>query len=268
MTTATPMPPKPCRPSASRSSAGCVGGYFLSKIVNAILAFFFKGFNKTFDYAIAAYGKTVAGLLRVAVIVLLVYGGLIALTLMGFNAMPKGFIPDQDKGYLVLNAQLPDGASLARTDDVIKRLSEMARKTEGVAYTIDLPGYSTLLSTNISNVGGMFVILDQFEDRAGKAGLSSPEIAAKLRGQIREVMDARIGVYGAPPVDGLGSTGGFKLQVQDRRGAGLRSLAGSVQNLAFQGGQDPSLGGLFSSFSVSQPQIFVDIDREKAKAQK
>src|SRR5258705_6924589 len=114
----------------------------------------------------------------------------------------------------------------------------------------------------------MSVIRDQFEDCAGKAGLSGPEIAAKLRGQIREVMDARIGVYGAPPVDGLGSTGGFKLQVQDRRGAGLRSLAGSVQNLAFQGGQDPSLGGLFSSFSVSQPQIFVDIDREKAKAQK
>jgi len=249
-------------------AAGCIVGYFLSKIINAILAVLFKGFNKAFDYAIAAYGKTVAGMLRVAVIVLLVYGGLIALTLMGFNAMPKGFIPDQDKGYLVLNAQLPDGASLARTDDVIRRLSEMARKTEGVAYTIDLPGYSTLLSTNISNVGGMFVILDQFEDRAGKAGLSGPEIAAKLRGQIREVMDARIGVYGAPPVDGLGSTGGFKLQVQDRRGAGLRSLAGSVQNLAFQGSQDPNLAGLFSSFSVSQPQIFVDIDREKAKAQK
>src|SRR5258705_8887919 len=114
----------------------------------------------------------------------------------------------------------------------------------------------------------MSVIRDQFEDCAGKAGLSGPEIAAKLRGQIREVMDARIGVYGAPPVDGLGSTGGFKLQVQDRRGAGLRSLAGSVQNLAFQGSQDPQIDCLISSFSVAQPQIFVDIDRQKAKAQK
>jgi multidrug efflux pump len=136
-----------------------------------------------------------------------------------------------------------------------------------VAYTIDLPGYSTLLSTNISNVGGMFIILEPFEDRAGKAELSGPEIARRLRAQIRDVLDAKVGVFPAPPVDGLGSTGGFKLQVQDRRGAGLRSLGGAVQNLAFQGNQDPSLAGLFSSFSVTQPQVFVEIDRDKAKAQ-
>jgi multidrug efflux pump len=246
---------------------GVLAGFFVSKFVNLILGKLFQGFNKAFDYAIAAYGKMVAGLLRVAVIVLLVYAGLIALTLMGFNAMPKGFIPEQDKGYLVLNAQLPDGASLSRTDNVIQRLSEMARKTDGVAYTIDLPGYSTLLSTNISNVGGMFIVLSPFEERAGHPELSGPAIAKKLREQIREYMDARIGVFPAPPVDGLGSTGGFKLQIQDRRGAGLRSLAGGVQNLAFQGTQDPQLGALFSSFSVTQPQIFVDIDREKAKAQ-
>jgi multidrug efflux pump len=248
-------------------AVGAIVGYLLSKIINKMLGAFFKGFNKSFDVAINAYGKTVAGMLRVAVIVLLVYAGLIALTLMGFNAMPKGFIPEQDKGYLVLNAQLPDGASLGRTDAVIQRLSEMARKTEGVAYTIDLPGYSTLLSTNISNVGGMFIILDPFEDRAGHEEVSAPVVAAKLRAQMRDVLDARVGVFGAPPVDGLGSTGGFKLQVQDRRGAGLRALAGAVQNLANQGNQDPRMAGLFTSFSVSQPQIFVDIDREKAKAQ-
>jgi multidrug efflux pump len=246
---------------------GLIAGYLLAKFVNMLLGGLFRGFNKGFDIAIAAYGKAVAGLLRVAVIVLLVYGGLIALTVMGFNAMPKGFIPEQDKGYLVLNAQLPDGASLARTDALVKRLGEIARETEGVAYTIDVPGYSTLLSTNISNVGGMFIILQPFEDRKGKDALSSTAISMKLREQFREVLDARIGVFNAPPVDGLGSTGGFKLQVQDRRGAGLRSLAGAVQNLAFQGNQDPSLAGLFTSFSVTQPQIFVDIDREKAKAQ-
>ncbi len=248
-------------------AVGAIVGYLVSKIINKMLGALFKGFNKSFDLAINAYGKVVAGMLRVAVVVLLVYAGLIALTLMGFSAMPKGFIPEQDKGYLVLNAQLPDGASLGRTDAVIQRLSEMARKTEGVAYTIDLPGYSTLLSTNISNVGGMFIILEPFEERAGKKELSAPVVAAKLRAQIRDVLDARVGVFGAPPVDGLGSTGGFKLQVQDRRGAGLRALAGSVQNLANQGSQDPRIAGLFTSFSVSQPQIFVDIDREKAKAQ-
>ncbi len=249
-------------------AVGIIAGYLLSKIVNTLLGGFFKGFNKAFDIAINAYGKTVAGMLRLAVIVLLVYGGLIALTFMGIKAVPKGFIPDQDKGYLVLNAQLPDGSALGRTDAVIKRLSEIARKTEGVAYTIDMPGYSTLLSTNISNVGGMFIILKPFEERAGIEELSSTAVAARLRKQFSEVMDAKVGIFGAPPVDGLGSTGGFKLQIQDRRGAGLRSLAGAVQNMATTGSQDPKIAGLFTSFSVSQPQLFVDIDREKAKSAK
>jgi multidrug efflux pump len=249
-------------------AVGFIVGYLVSKPINMILGGLFKGFNKGFDIAIGAYGRTVAGLLRVSVIALVVYAGLIVLTVLGFKAVPTGFIPDQDKGYLVLNAQLPDGASLGRTDAVIQRLSDIARKTEGVAYTIDLPGYSTLLSTNISNVGGMFVILEPFEDRAGKKELSSPVVAAKLRQKFTEELNARVGVFGAPPVDGLGSTGGFKLQVQDRRGAGLRSLAGAVQNVAQQGSQAPGIAGLFSSFSVTQPQLFVDIDREKAKASK
>src|SRR6185369_11606002 len=133
---------------------------------------------------------------------------------------------------------------------------------------IDVPGYSTLLSTNISNVGGMFIILEPFEDRAGHEELSASAVAMRLRKQFAEVLDARVGVFGAPPVDGLGSTGGFKLQVQDRRGAGLRSLAGAVQNLAQVGSADPKIAGLFTSFSVTQPQVFVEIDREKAKAAK
>jgi multidrug efflux pump len=246
---------------------GVVGGLLVAKFVNMLLGGLFKGFNKAFDVAIAAYGKTVAGLLRVSVIVLLVYGGLIFLTVLGFNAVPRGFIPDQDKGYLVLNAQLPDGSSLGRTDDVIKRLSEIARKTDGVAYTIDVPGYSTLLSTNISNVGGMFIILKPFEERAGKKELSANAVAQRLREHFAEVLDARIGVFGAPPVDGLGSAGGFKLQVQDLRNAGLHSLAGATQNLAQVGSQDPRVK-LQTSFSVTQPQVYVQIDREKAKAQK
>jgi multidrug efflux pump len=247
---------------------GLVAGFLVAKFVNKVLGAFFRGFNKAFDFAINAYGKAVAALLRITVVVLIVYGGLIGLTVMGFNVVPKGFIPEQDKGYLVLNAQLPDGASLERTDAVVHRLSEICRKTEGVAYTLDLPGYSPLLSTNISNVGGMFIILDPFAERAGVKELSAPAVAAKLRQQFREVLDARVGVFGAPPVDGLGSTGGFKFQVQDRRGAGLRSLAGAVQNVALQGNQDPRMAGLFTSFSVAQPQVYVDIDREKAKAQK
>jgi multidrug efflux pump len=209
----------------------------------------------------------VRSLVRVGFIVLVIYGGLLALTVWGFNVTPKGFIPEQDKGYLVINAQLPEGASLDRTDKMVAQISEVARKTKGVAYTIDVPGYSILLGTNISNIGGMFVILDPFEERAGVAGLGANDIAVQLRQKFSAFQEARIGVFNAPPIDGLGATGGSKLHVQDRRAAGLAALEGSVQSVVEAGQRDPTFAGLFSSFGVAQPQLFVDIDREKAKAQ-
>jgi multidrug efflux pump len=246
---------------------GVVVGWVLAFVVNRALGAFFRGFNWVFDVTINGYGKAVGVLLRLSVIALAVYCGLMALTYLGFKAVPVGFIPEQDKGYLVLNAQLPDGATLDRSDRLIRELSKLAREDEGVAHTIDLPGYSVLVSTNISNVGGMFVILKPFEERAGKPGLSGPEVAARLRSKFASFREARVALFGAPPVDGLGSTGGFKLQVQDLRGAGLRSLQGAVQTLVDEGNRDPRLVGLFSSFSVTQPQLFIEVDEEKAKAQ-
>ena len=243
--------------------------WFVAEVVNALLAASSRGSTRLRRRDRRLRQDRRGVLLRIAVIVLLVYGGLIGLTCVGFKAVPMGFIPEQDKGYLVVNAQLPDGASLERTDAVVQRLSEIARKTPGVAHTIDLPGYSTLLSTNISNVGGMFVILEPFEERAGNAELSATAIADELRKQFAPMLDARVGVFGAPPVDGLGSTGGFKLQVQDRRSAGLRALQGAVQNLALPGQPATRSWPACSAASAStQPQLFVDIDREKAKAQK
>ncbi len=252
-------------------AAGAAAGWFLAGLVNRALGAFFAAFNWAFDRVIDAYGRSVALFLRISVIALLVYGGLMGLTYLGFQAVPVGFIPDQDKGYLVVNAQLPDGASLDRTDKIIKQMSAIARDAEkvpGVWHTIDLPGYSALLGTNISNVGGMFVILEPFEERKGDPQQSATAIAAKLREQYRDIRAGRITVFGAPAIDGLGTTGGFKLQVQDRSGAGLRALQGAVQNLADQGNADPRLVGLFSSFTVNQPQLFVEIDRDKLKAQK
>ncbi len=246
---------------------GAIAGWLAGVIVNALLGAFFKVFNWLFDVTINVYGKLVAGLLRISFVALLVYGGLMALTVVGFRAVPVGFIPEQDKGYLVLNAQLPDGASLDRTDKVIRQMSEIARAEEGVAHTVEVPGYSVVLGTNISNVGGMFVVLDPFEERAGKPELSAPAIMSRLQKKLNEITTARAGVFGAPPVEGLGTTGGFKLQVQDRRSAGLRSLQGSVEHLADEGNRDPRLAGLFTSFSVTQPQLRVDVDEEKAKAQ-
>ncbi len=247
---------------------GAIAGWFAGILVNSLLGVFFRGFNWMFDVTINVYGRLVGGLLRISFVALLVYGGLMGLTYLGFRAVPIGFIPEQDKGYLVLNAQLPDGAALDRTDKVVREMSKIAREVPGVAHTIDLPGYSAVLGTNISNVGGMFVILDAFEKRAGKAELSAPAIMGQLRQKFSTITAARVGVFGAPPVEGLGTTGGFKLQVQDRRSAGLRALQGAVENLADEGNRDPRLAGLFTSFSVTQPQLYVDVDEEKAKAQK
>jgi multidrug efflux pump subunit AcrB len=248
-------------------AGGAIAGWLASKPVNWGLNRLFDGFNYAFDVTIKGYGWTVGWLLRTSVLALAVYGGLMFLTYLEFQVVPTGFIPEQDKGYLVINAQLPDGASLERSDQLVRKLSKIARETEGVAHTIDLAGYSTILSTNISNVGGMFVILSPFEERAGKAELSAPAIIAELRRKFSELQEAQIAVFGAPPVEGLGSTGGFKLQIQDRRGAGLRSLPGSVQNFAEEASADPQLASVFSTFSVAQPQLFAEIDREKVKAQ-
>ncbi len=245
---------------------GALVGWLCYGIINRTLLAFFDVFNKVFDWLTAGYALIVRGLLRVSILMLLLYVGLLGLTYYAITKVPQGFIPEQDKGYLVVNVQLPDGASLDRTDALIRKLSETARDVDGVAHTIDLSGYSTILSTNLTNSGGMFVILEPFEERAAKPAVSARAVAQELRKKFSQFQEAQIAVFGAPPVDGLGSTGGFKLQVEDRRGAGLPALQGGVQNLREQGMKDPRLTGLFSTFSVAQPQVFVDLDREKAKA--
>jgi multidrug efflux pump len=249
------------------AAVGVLLGWFFAAPLNSILNRFLAGFNWVFDRLSSGYGRLVRGLLRVSFILLVVYGGLLAMTGLGFNVVPKGFIPDQDKGYLVVNVQLPDGASLERTDQLVTELAKITQKTEGVAHVIAVPGYSTLLSTNISNVGGMFVILSPFEERKEDPALHSRRIAAELRQKFDEFQQANVGVFGAPPIDGLGSTGGIKLQVQDKGSAGLRALQGAIEATADEGRRQPGIAAMFSTFSVTQPQIFVTIDKEKAKAQ-
>ena len=247
---------------------GAAAGWFGAWAVNRALGVFFRGFNVAFDATINGYGRAVQLFVRVAVIVLVVYAGLMALTVQGFRTVPVGFIPEQDKGYLLVNAQLPDGASLERTEEVVAHLRDIALETPGVDHTISVPGYSVVLSTNLSNVGGIFVILKPFEERKGNKAVSAPAIMDKLRKRYREeIQEARVGVFGAPPVDGLGSTGGFKLQVQDRGGSGPEALEGGVQLLAEQGNaQRGRLTGLFSSYTASQPQVYLEVDRVKVKS--
>jgi multidrug efflux pump len=147
---------------------------------------------------------------------------------------------------------------MARVDDIV-------RATPGVAHTIRIPGYSILTSNNISNAGGMFVILAPFEDRV-RDYLPAATVAAKLRQQFQHLQEAIVVTFGAPPVDGLGNTGGFKLQVQDRADAGPEALQGAVENMIRAGTAQPGLVGLFSTFRASQPQLYLDVDRAKAKA--
>ncbi|WP_339911758.1 multidrug efflux RND transporter permease subunit [Symmachiella dynata] len=227
----------------------------------------FKGFNWSMEKSKNGYGRSVYWIVRGAFVTLLLYGGLLGLTFYGFIKVPQGFIPQQDKGYLIVNAQLPDAASLERSNEVVERMVKIARDTPGVKSVIGVTGYSMLVSTNLSNAGTAIVVLEDFDQRAGVPELSADAIAAKLRMEYAAIQEAQVAAFGAPPIDGLGSTGGFKLQVRDIGGLGLVELQNGVQRLAAAGNAQPGLVGLFSTFSVNQPQLYLDIDRTKAKTQ-
>ena len=248
-------------------SAGAVAGYAASPLVNLLLAGFFRLFNLFFDLTTGAYGAIVGLLLRLSIVVIAAYVGLMALAYYGFTTVPVGFIPEQDKGYLVVNAMLPDGASIERTEPVVARLTEAALDTPGVAHVISVSGYSLLTSTNLPNSGGMFVLLEPFARRTIDPSLRAGAIAATLRKKFAVIEEAQVVTFPAPPVEGMGNTGGFKLQVRDRTGKGPAALEESVAVLSEAAAAQPGLVGLFSGFRSSQPQVFVEVDRTKVKAQ-
>jgi len=237
----------------------------LGRLLNGLLGWFFRIFNLGFGASTTAYTRVVAGMLRVSVLVLLLYAGLLGLTYLGFTTTPTGFIPDQDKGYLIASVQLPDSASLERTQRVMRRIDELVLATPGVRHSICISGQSFLLNANGSNFGSMFLILDDFHDRED-AALKADALASAIRRKVYvEVQEAVVGVFGAPPVDGLGNAGGFKFMVQDRGEAGLEMLAGQADNLVAKGNQTPGLVGCFSMFRANTPQLYVDVDRVKCK---
>jgi multidrug efflux pump len=246
--------------------AGGLIGWLISGVVNRALAIFFRGFNRAFEAITKLYGLIVAGLLRIAAGGLVAYAALMLLTWLGFRSVPVGFIPEQDKGYLVVLAQLPDGATLERTEKVMARVAEIAAELPGIAHTISVPGFSLLSGANLSNAATMFLPLDPFEDRVGKPERSGPALMAELRKRFGEIEEAAVFAFGAPAVEGLGNTGGFKLQVEDHRALGMEALQGGVENLIEKGSAQPGLVGLFSTFRVNEPQLFLEIDRTKAKS--
>jgi len=238
----------------------------LTWVLNLTLGWFFKGFNKLFDWTANGYARVIGGILRVSLIGMLVYVGMLFITYRQFMSIPSGFIPMQDKGYLLSNIQLPDSASLERTGDVLNRVQKIALADPGVAHTLAVSGISFVLNANGSNYGSIFVILKPFHDRHAH-DLSGDAVAARLRGQLyQKVQDAQIAVFGAPPVDGLGSAGGFKLMVEDRASAGLAALQSQTESVCEAANQQPDIVGAFTQFRANTPQLYIDVDRTKCRS--
>ena len=225
---------------------------------------FFTAFNRFFDWSSNKYVHGVGSVLRRSAIALLVFAGLIALTFFGFGKTPKGFVPAQDKYYLVGIAQLPSGSSLDRTEAVLRRMTDEALEQPGVQDVVGFAGLSINGFATVPNAAVMFVMLDPFEQRTTDA-LSANAIAGALNGRFSAIDEGFVAVFPPPPVPGLGAVGGFKMQVQDRSGQGYAALLEATQKLTAAASQDKRVAGLFSSYQVDVPQAFVDVDRAKAK---
>ena len=236
-----------------------------SRVLDKLLGgWLFRPFNRFFEKASHGYVGTVARVIRSSGIAMLLYAGFMVLTWVGFANTPTGFVPSQDKQYLVAFAQLPDAASLDRTEDVIKRMSDIALKQPGVENAIAFPGLSINGFTNSPNNGIVFVALKDFDQRKD-ASLSANAIAAELNGKFAGIQDAYMAIFPPPPVMGLGTIGGFRLQVQDRGNLGYDELYKQTQNIITKSRSVPELAGLFTSYTVNVPQVDASIDREKAK---
>ncbi|WP_073525165.1 efflux RND transporter permease subunit [Pseudomonas fluorescens] len=222
--------------------------------------------GRPFQRAPQAYGNTVRKVVGRRGVALLAYGGLLALTWLGFNAVPAGFVPMQDKYYLVGIAQLPNAASLERTDAVVRQMSKIALDEPGVESVVAFPGLSVNGFVNVPNAAVMFVMLDPFKERTSP-DMAAVAIAGRLQAKFASIPDGFLGVFPPPPVPGLGVTGGFKLQVEDRGGVGLEALVQQTQVLMTKATESGQVAGLMTSLDVNAPQLNVDIDRTQVKSQ-
>jgi hydrophobe/amphiphile efflux-1 (HAE1) family protein len=234
------------------------------RVWDRLLGRFFRWFNHAFDRLSNGYARTVGWLLRRAALPLGLYVILFGLTGVGFHLMPTGFIPAQDKGYLIVVLQLPDGASLERTDAVMRRASQIILETPGIAFSVGFAGFSGATRSNASNAGAIFVGPPPFDERPADAP-SADELLHRLKDRLAVIDDADIFVIPPPPVQGLGTSGGFKLLVQDRAGRGMMALQENTDQLVAAAKQDHTLSGVFSTFRASTPQLYADIDRVKAQ---
>ncbi|GGI17262.1 efflux RND transporter permease subunit [Oxalicibacterium faecigallinarum] len=233
-------------------------------LIDRLFGWFFVRFNRVFHRGSTKYGGGVQGILKRKSVSLVVYAVLIGATMFLFHKVPAGFIPGQDKQYLVGFAQLPDAASLDRTEEVIRNMSDIAMKTPGVESAVAFPGLSINGFVNSPNSGIVFVTLKPFDERKSKE-LSGNAIAQQLNMQYAGIKDAFIAMFPPPPVQGLGTIGGFKLQIQDRSALGKEALNDALKAFMTKAYQTPELAGMFSSYQISVPQLYADLDRTRAQ---
>ena len=235
----------------------------LTRGMDKVFGRFFRWFNRFFNRASHGYESGVKAALKRKGGSLIVYALLAVAAGFMFKIVPPGFVPPQDKGYLIGFAQLPDAASLDRTDAVIRKMSEIATDIPGVDNSISFPGLSINGFTNAPNAGIVFLGLKPFGER--KSGETAEAIAAEMNKRMGAIEGAFVLVLSPPPVSGLGTTGGFKLMIEDRDNLGYDELYKAVQAVQMKAWQNPKLAGVFSSYQINVPQLFADIDRQKAK---
>ncbi|QJW93182.1 efflux RND transporter permease subunit [Frigoriglobus tundricola] len=237
-----------------------------TRALDFALGWFFRLFNRAFGAGTEWYARVVGWVLRLTLIVLAVYGGLLVLTYHEFTSTPTGFVPQQDKGYLILNVQLPDSASADRTQQAMARIEAIARDTPGVDHTVGISGQSLILNANAPNLGSMYIMLKPFAQRTG-ADQTADAIGRALEEQCqKKVRGAEVRAFGAPPIEGLGTTGGFKIMIEDRGNLGLEDLQRRSDEIVRDGNATPGFQGLFSSARFNTPWVYLDIDRTKCAA--
>jgi HAE1 family hydrophobic/amphiphilic exporter-1 len=221
-------------------------------------------FNNGFDATARGYARSVERVLGHKAIVLAIYAGLIGGTVWIANTVPRGFIPTLDQGYAIVVIQLPDGSSLSRTDAVVQRASQIIQETPGVQDAVAFAGFSGATFTNASNAAAIFAKFHPFDERVA-GGLSAPSIIGQLFGRLQQIQEAFIIAIPPPPVRGLGNSGGFRLQLQERTGDEVDRVMAATYELVARARSNPNLAGVFTTFSANSPQIYLEIDRQKAR---
>ncbi len=235
-----------------------------ARFFDAILGWFFRGFNWLFDHIRGAYGAAIARVVRFSAIGLVAYAALLAATYWGFTQVPVGFIPIQDQGYLIVSIRLPPGASLLRTDEVTLKAAQTTLETPGVKHAVSIAGFSGATRVQSSNTAAIFVLLADADNRARK-GLLMPKIIADLRRRMAEIREAKVVVIPPPPVRGIGTGGAFQMMIEDRASIGLPALLHNAQTIVQKANQHPALSFVFSTFRIDSPRYFAEIDRTKAR---